>query len=703
MQFVRGAGLERAQLLAKLGLVTVRDLLWNLPRDVLDLTDVRPVQRLEEDVLQTVRGVVVDMDARQLSGGRTMSAVLLDCDGQYCRGVWFNQRWVLQKFEPGRLVLFSGKPKKRGGRWEFPHPRIQWLEDEDSESTGGLLPRYGLTEGLKMHEMRRMMRSAAEEYAPAVVEHLPGSFRDRENLPRLGDAIRSLHMPQRRDEYDAGRRRLIFDDLLEFQAGLALRRRAWKHHSPAPPLPATAKVDARIRRLFPFAFTAGQDKAVREITADLARDRAMHRLLQADVGAGKTAIAIYAMLVAIAAGHQAVLMAPTEVLASQHWATMEQALSHSRVKRQLLTGNLTAGERRQALADIARGETQLIVGTQAVIQQDVRFDKLGLVVIDEQHKFGVEQRARFSQGETAPHVLVMTATPIPRSLCLTQFGDLDVTALSEMPPGRQRVVTSRVTGPEARRRAFEFVRKQLRAGRQAYVVCPRVEERAEDSGREVGGSAEQMYRLLKSGEMRDFSVGLVHGQMDRKQKAEAGKLAQIGFDLVESCLQFLLGLFQVVQLFGWGVGEHVKLDLRLGAARAAGNIVAFGGQIEHHHIATGFGEGLGRAILERGEVERVVAAFGHLDSGQRRRRIAAKQGHHLRHAGHAIAAGHQHRDRPLGMHPMLPEQIVELLMQALPLGLELRGQLADQHGGPSRVFVANVRADRVAVRFLGAE
>jgi ATP-dependent DNA helicase RecG len=284
-------------------------------------------------------------------------------------------------------------------------------------------------------------------------------------------------------------------------------------------LPTTAKIDSRIRRLFPFAFTEGQTKAVHEISDDLASGHAMHRLLQADVGAGKTAVAVYAILVTVAAGYQAVIMAPTEVLANQHWATIDAALAHSRVHRLLLTGGLAARERRQALAEIADGTVQLVVGTQAVIQKDVNFAKLGLVVIDEQHKFGVLQRAMFSKGDLSPHVLVMTATPIPRSLCLTQFGDLDLTTISDMPPGRQRVVTSRVTNADMRQRAWDFVKQQLKKGRQAFVICPRIEATDADLSKGPAASAEEVFKLLSAGELRDFKVGLVHGQVESERKS----------------------------------------------------------------------------------------------------------------------------------------------------------------------------------------
>lgn len=568
-QYVRGVGPARAELLEKLGIRTAQDLLWFMPRDILDLSDVRRPCQLEEGTLQTVRGTVVDLDGRQSLNGKSIVKVLLDCDGEYATGVWFNQRWVLQKFRLGETLLFSAKPKRRAGRWEFPHPQIQPMGDDDQQAGGGVLPRYSLTEGLTMDEVRRMVRAAVEDFAPLVPDPLPAEFRAEQQLPSLSEALRQLHRPANAAEYEMGRRRLIFDDLFEFQTGLALRRRAWQKNERAPVLPTTAKIDARIRRLFPFLLTDGQNRAVREITDDLASGRAMHRLLQADVGAGKTAVAMYAMLVAVAAGYQAVLMAPTEVLATQHWETVERALAHSRVRRVLLTGNLTAAQRRTARERLRSGELDLVVGTQAVIQKDVQFHRLGVVVIDEQHKFGVAQRAHFSGENGAPHVLVMTATPIPRSLCLTQFGDLDLSLISELPPGRQRVHTSRVVGPKARERAWDFLRKQLQSGRQAYVICPTVERSESEPAGDLPASAEETYRQLGQRELRGVRVGLVHGQLDRQQKADVMEafrdgrvqalvsttVVEVGVDVPNATLMVInqahrFGLSQLHQLRG---------------------------------------------------------------------------------------------------------------------------------------------------------
>ena len=400
-----------------------------------------------------------------------------------------------------------------------------------------------------------------------------------------------LHLPASREEYELARQRVLFDDLFEFQLGLALRRRAWRQRQGAPEFEVSAKIDARIRRLFPFRFTPGQDDALRDVALDLKSGYAMHRLLQADVGAGKTVVAIYALLVAVAHGWQGVFMAPTELLAQQHWQTIETALAKSRVERALLTGTLTAAQRRNVVERINSGDVQLVVGTQAVIQEGVNFPKLGVAVIDEQHKFGVAQRASFaaSEGAPPPHVLVMTATPIPRSLCLTQFGDLDLSVVKDRPAGRQPVITSRIMGRAAKKKAWTFLREQLEQGRQLYVVCPLVSSQGASQSNvlepeiptaltedlfavqrgETPQAAEDVFRDLQQGELRGFRVGLVHGQMDRQERTRtmdafrereldvlvATTVIEVGVDVPNATTMVILqaeqfGLSQLHQLRG---------------------------------------------------------------------------------------------------------------------------------------------------------
>ncbi|MCA8996210.1 MAG: ATP-dependent DNA helicase RecG, partial [Planctomycetaceae bacterium] len=482
----------------------------------------------------------------------------------------FNQPWMLKKFQMGQQCLFSGKPKFRMGRWEFSHPYVQWLEEEDTEGENGvIIPKYRLTEGLKAGELRFFIRQALESSLSDVADPMPSEWLGNRKLPGITQSLRGIHQPQSIEQYRLSRRRLVFDDLFEFQLGLALRRQARRKVEKAPVLTRTAKIDSRIRRLFPFDYTEGQTHAVKEIARDLASGIGMHRLVQADVGAGKTVVAIDTMLVAVAHRWQAVMMAPTELLATQHWETIDEALRESRVNRALLTGSLPNSERERVLRGLADGSIHLVVGTQALIQQGVKFRNLGVAVIDEQHKFGVAQRAAFvNEGcEESPHLLVMTATPIPRTLCLTQFGDLDVTLVKDRPAGRQSVATSRITGPAARRRAWEFLIQKLRSGRQLYVVCPLVEE--SDDAALVSTAAEEVYRELASQELSQFKVGLVHGRVPRDQRDRtmedfrereldvlvATTVVEVGVDVPNATLMVILdaerfGLSQLHQLRG---------------------------------------------------------------------------------------------------------------------------------------------------------
>ena len=533
VQFVRGCGPRRAALLAKLEIRTVRDLLFLLPRDVMDLSAASSVDALDAEAVHVVRGTVRETDGRPTRGGRTLVKALIDVgDGEFVRAAWFNQPWMRKKLPPGTAVMLTGKCKRYDGAWEFGSPRVDILEGDAAggDGPGGIEPVYALTEGVNQRGLNMLATRAVEGFGQYVCDPLPKAFRESHGLPHLRDAAAGLHAAETLEQFNAARRRILFDDLFEFQLGVAMRRRLWRAGGKAAALPASAKIDARVRRLFPFEFTGGQNDAVREICGDLASETAMHRLLQADVGAGKTVVALYAMLVAVAHGKQAVLMAPTEVLANQHWATVQQALRHSRVERRLLTGRLTQKKRRDLLARIKAGAVDLVIGTQALIQKGVHIPRLGVAVVDEQHKFGVAQRAAFSAGDADPHVLVMTATPIPRSLALTQFGDLDVTTVRDLPPGRQPVVTSRVPGPKARQKTWHFIREKLDGGRQCYVICPKVgsaDEANEDSD-ELSASVEATFKELTDGELKGYDVGLVHGRMDADKKEAAMEAFKTG-------------------------------------------------------------------------------------------------------------------------------------------------------------------------------
>ena len=514
-QYLKGVGAARFELLRRLGLETVGDLLFHFPRSYEDLTDVRPIARLSPGSLQAARGEVVEIDGRQLADGRTVVSVVLSDGGQCLEGVWFNQPYASGRFRYGQWLTFSGKPQRYRGHWQMVSPRVQVLDAAADGSAPGIIPAYPATEDLRQEQLRRLIQQAVERFAGHVSEIVPAELRRQRALPEVRQALHDVHCPLTLTAAQAARRRFVYEEFLVLQLALALRRRELRDRQRAPVLPVTPKIDAHIRRLFPFRLTADQDRAVADICRDLASDRPMQRLLQADVGAGKTAVAVYALLVAVANKHQAVLMAPTEVLAQQHWRTLGRYLEHSRVRRLLLTGALTAGQRRTALDGLRNGDVDVVVGTHALLQDAVQFARLGLVVIDEQHKFGVNQRARVRRLGTDPHYLVMTATPIPRSVALTVFGDLDLSVIRELPPGRQTVVTRWVQAGR-RDRVYELLREGLRHGRQAYVVCPLVSE----SGALDLKAAEQTHAELQAGPFRDFRVGLIHGALDDRRKDE---------------------------------------------------------------------------------------------------------------------------------------------------------------------------------------
>lgn len=559
------------RLLAKLGLWTVADVLFNFPRGYEDLSDLRGIGELEADVMQTVRGVVEEVEAVSPAFNRSRVGVLIADRGGSLRALWYNQPFMLEKFRVGQHVQFSGKPRMRGGRWELAHPRVVWLDQQEGEPTGELLPVYPLTAGLSQYHMRRLAASIVSSYAHVPEEVLPPQLLVSERLMPIGEALKAIHQPPTQKQLDEARRRFVFQELLVLQLALAARRFQQRVNFRAPVLEATAQIDARITRRLPFRLTAGQREVIDQVAQDLNSPIPMSRLVQGEVGSGKTLIAVYALLVCVAHGYQAALMAPTEILARQHARTLADLLNASRVRHRLLVGGMTASQREAVLAEIVSGQVDLVIGTHALLSEDVEFKQLGLVVIDEQHKFGVAQRAALRRGDHSPHYLVMTATPIPRTIGLTQFGDLDISTLRDMPPGRQPVSTY-VVEPDQRERWWHFVRGKLREGRQVFVVTPLVE--GSETVKAV--SVDESFEALTNGELAEFRVGLLHGRMSPAEKEETmeqfreGKLQvlvattviEVGIDVPNASIMVIasperFGLAQMHQLRGRvGRGSH---------------------------------------------------------------------------------------------------------------------------------------------------
>jgi ATP-dependent DNA helicase RecG len=548
--YIKGVGQARGELLERLGLQAARDVLFFFPRDYQDLTDMRSIGDLEEDKLLSVRGVVEEVDMRSTGIGRSMLGVLIRQDRLYLRALWFNQPFMREKFSRGQDVLLSGKAKMNGGRWEMAHPRVQWVDPDEDVPVGQMLPIYSLTEGLKQWHLRTIVRNALDAFADLLDEVFPESYLAAKNLWPLRQAIREIHFPANPANLAQAKRRFVYQELLILQLALAVKRHAHETESNAPLLESTPRIDARIRRLFPWDLTAGQSEAIREIAADMSRSTPMNRLLHGDVGSGKTVVAVYAILLAVAHGYQAAMMAPTEVLARQHARTLGQLLTESRVRMGLLTGGLAGREREEMLGRITRGELDVVVGTQAIVRSEVEFAKLGLVVVDEQHKFGVRQRAILKQAGTNPHYLIMTATPIPRTITMTLYGDLDISTIADRPAGRQSVHTYLVR-PEQKAKWWEFVRKKLNEGRQAYVVVPLVEE----SESIATANLEATFEELAHGELADFRLGLVHGRLaadekdsamhafreGRTQVLVATSVVEVGIDVPNATLMTIAG------------------------------------------------------------------------------------------------------------------------------------------------------------------
>ncbi len=557
-----------APLLNKLGLHTALDLLFFFPRDYEDCSELCAIGDLDDAATEhrqvSVSGTIDEVELRSLSNGRSVLGAVVRDDSSALRIVWFNQPFMMNRLVRGSRVLVSGKPRLSGLRWEMTHPTVRTLRDDETPSAGEIRPVYHLTEGLRQTQIRQIVRSVVESLAGELEEVLPASYRADRQLWGLSDALRAIHHPEDADQLTAARRRFVYQELLVLQLALAIRRWNLQHQRHAPALPATAKIDARIRRLFPFELTADQRQATNEIAQDMGCQLPMNRLLEGEVGSGKTVVAEYAMLLAVAHGYQAALMAPTEVLARQHLRVLSEDLRQSRVRIDLLTGAMPASRRRHLLAQLATGEIDLLIGTQALLHERVEFHRLGLVVIDEQHKFGVRQRASLRQAGLDPHYLIMTATPIPRTVTMALFGDLDVSVLRQTPPGRQAVHTY-IASDDQREQWWQFFTRKLREGRQGYVVAPHVDDDREDQPLGV----EQLFEQLVNGPLEAFRVDMLHGRMSTSEKEAimnayrsgrthvlvATSVIEVGIDVPNATLMTIeggerFGLAQLHQLRG---------------------------------------------------------------------------------------------------------------------------------------------------------
>ena len=524
---LRGVSSAYSRRLERLGVTTVRDLLFLLPRRYDDFSALKTISRLEygEDV--TIIGRVEETRNRVSRSGLTVTTSLVSDGTGVVQATWFNQPYLQKRLRSGREIVVSGTVGEYLGRLVFESPQWEPL-DQETIHTGRIVPVYPLTEGLGARWLRRLVKSTLEQWTPRLVDPFPASLRQRAGLLNLPRALNQIHFPDNNDLLEKARERLCFEEFFLIQLGVLRQRKEWQEQVGHPIRTDRGLLD-RFLGTLPFELTKAQRRALTEIHEDLGKALPMSRLLQGDVGSGKTVVALAAILTTVANGLQAAIMAPTEILAEQHYrefnttlkaiverATPDHSWPWSTIRMELLTGSATASEKDQIREALSEGRIDVAVGTHALIQESVAFKDLGLIVIDEQHRFGVLQRAALREkgnGSGSPHVLVMSATPIPRTLALTIYGDLDITVIDEMPPERKPVIT-RWIAPRERERAYEFVRTQIAQGRQAFIICPLVEHSEKVEARAAVEEHQRLQRTI----FPNLHLGLLHGRMSADDK-----------------------------------------------------------------------------------------------------------------------------------------------------------------------------------------
>ena len=511
ISLLKGVGEQREKKLQKLGIRTVEDLLTHYPREYKDRSEILKISALSEGEVSTFLAQVKE-EGQNSRHGRLVYTRLKVYDETGSVGVlWYNQPYMKNSLKIGEWYLFSGKLQKKYGRTEILSPEVERIGDHFAG--GRIIPVYPSVEGISQKMLRNMMEEALSQISGGMREELPLWLRKAYKLAERNFAIENIHFPKTEQGFYDARRRLVFEELFVLQMALFCLKNELEDRGEGIILKQKKKLQAA-EALLPFSLTNAQRKVLQEIQQDMTSGKIMNRLVQGDVGSGKTAVAMLASYWTIQNGYQAVMMAPTEVLAEQHFASFQKIFSAVGIKVVLLTGSLKAKEKRERLAQVETGEAQMIVGTHAVIQKGVVYHRLGLAITDEQHRFGVRQRSTLAEKGENVHTLVMTATPIPRTLALILYGDLDISIIDELPPGRQKIDTSAVDS-RYHQRIYAFIQKHVQEGRQAYVICPMIEESEKLEVQSVLNYTEELAEALS-----DCRVACVHGKMKSKEKQE---------------------------------------------------------------------------------------------------------------------------------------------------------------------------------------
>jgi len=598
---IKGISSTTAARFARLGVNKVEDMLYFFPRRHLDYSHKTPIAELEVGIEQTILATLWEAREVALGGRRGTEAILGDETGSI-RAVWFNQPYLSKKLHTNMQIALSGKISLFRDRKVMESPEWEIMESADLTHTGRLVPIYPLTEGLTPRGVRKLIKDTIIEWSPRLTDFLPQNIKKSCSLMDLPQAIRQAHYPDSQQDRDEARIRLAFDELFLIQLGVLSRKREWQDNQQGNPFQTSDSLLQRFLGALPFNLTQAQLRVMEEILADLEKPKPMSRLLQGDVGSGKTVIAIAALLLAAANGYQGAFMAPTEILAEQHYNNFAALLSrvgHLEEEQEhlsiyssllprhftiaLLTGSIKPAEKRRIQQFLREGKIDLIIGTHALIQSEVEFEKLGLVVVDEQHRFGVLQRSKLRQKGFNPHVLVMTATPIPRTLALTLYGDLDLSVLDQLPPGR-RAIETRWLDPGQREKAYDFLDKKVAEGRQAFIICPLIEESESIEAR----AAAVEYQRLSQEVFPNLRLGLLHGRIPASEKDGVmrrfrdGELdilvstavVEVGIDVPNAVVMLIegaerFGLSQLHQFRGRvGRGVHKSYCLLLSESRS---------------------------------------------------------------------------------------------------------------------------------------
>jgi ATP-dependent DNA helicase RecG len=563
VQYIKGIGPKRSLYFKRLGIDIVKDLLFLVPRRYVDYSTILEIKDLKINDEATIIGRIHSLNWRRTRKWSNLLSILLSDGTGFIIVKWFNRPDLKKKFKVGNWLIISGKVTFFYGR-QFVNPIYELVEEEEvlEKPQGTIIPIYPLTEGLSLWDIRRAVKISLQECLDEIKETLPTSILDRNKLMPLNNAITNIHFPQKIEDALSARRRLVYDEFFFFELTLAKRKAKLKNETGIS-LKENSLLTKRFLKLLPFQLTKGQEEVINSIVSDMAKPRPMNRLLQGDVGSGKTVVAVYAMLVAVENGHQAVLMAPTEILAEQHYIVLSDMLKKMGITSHLLTSSIKGRDKEKIIQDIANGESQITFGTHALIEEEINFKNLGLAVVDEQHRFGVMQRAALVNKGVNPDFLVLSATPIPRTLALTLYGDLDISTLTEKPPSRGEVIT-KIVKEKQKRKIFQFTNEILDEGRQAFIICPIIEK----SEKLELKSVNEVYKEIADA-FKDFSVGVIHGRLKTNDRLKimadfrqgelnilvATTVVEVGVDIPNATIMIIehperFGLAQLHQLRG---------------------------------------------------------------------------------------------------------------------------------------------------------